>query len=489
MIPFGRFEPDRGEMAEGICMKADGVLPLVEGYGPAPDLSVSSSATALPAACVGMISLTLSDGTWQVFAATSDELYEMQSDYTWDPLTASLNVTAGDDLSMVHFGKFLLLSDTTDGLRAYNVEAPAGFTAYSAAGKPRFIFVWGTQVVGLDCLETGGDRNNRLIRVSAFNSFTEWKTDGADYQPLEDGGALLWGCDLQGGAALILQERAVRMLQFGDAGGGAMFSQRKIADGLGSVGSRSCVNYSGMAFWLATDDFCMFTAGGGIQRIGAGRVDDWFFTEADQGHLDKVQGEIDLFRKIVWWRYKHVDVVSESVFEDMIGYSWQFDCWVTNSVTTTYLSNVATPGITLDDMDALYGEDLDAIDIPLDSRAFQGGQPVFGALNGVLKFGTFTGSAQPAILRTATTNTPVTGIIQWATPIDNAANGTLELGVKDQPGTSITWKAAASKGSAGRVPLRGRGLNIAFRYNIAAEEDWTYARGIDHVKGSQGGPK
>lgn len=487
MIPFGRFEPDRGEMAAG-CMTADGVLPLLEGYGPAPALSVADSAEALAAQCVGMIALTLSDGTWQVFAATASELYEMQSDYTWDALTATLNVTAGDDVAFVHFGNFLLMTNTTDGLEYYNVETPAGFTAVDAAGDPRFIFPFANMVFGLDCLDSAGDRNNRLIRNSDFNSFTDWSNGAADYQPVEDGGALLWGCDLQDGGGLILQERAVRFIQFGGAGGGALYSLRKLADGLGSVGARSCVNYSGMAFWLATDGFCMFSRDGGIKRIGAGRVDDWFFTEVDQGHLDKVQGQIDLFRKIVWWRYKHVDVVSETVFEDMIGYSWQFDCWVTNSVTSTYLFNIATPGIPLDDMDVLFGL-LDDIDIPLDSRAFQGGQPVFGALNGDRKPGTFGGSAQAGTLTTATVNNPVTGIVGWATPIDDASTGTLELGVKDAPADSITWKTGVSKVSAGRVPLRGRGLNVAFRRNITAGAEWTYARGIDHIKASQGGPK
>jgi hypothetical protein len=488
MIPFGRLQPDAGEMSPGICMTADGVLPQLEGYGPAPNLTVASSATALAAACVGAISLVLNDGTWQVYAATASELYRLGSDYTWTALTATLNVTAGDEHVMRHFGNYLLMTNTTDGLEYYNVETPAGFTSVSAAGAPRFIFICANMVFGLDCLDTAGTRNNRLIRNSNFNSFTDWSDGSADYQPVEDGGALLWGGDLQDGAALILQDRAVRYLQFGDAGGGALYSLRKLADGLGCVGARSAVNYSGMAFWLATDGFCKFSKGGGIERIGAGRVDEWFFDEVDQGHLDKVQGQVDPFRKIVWWRYKHVDVVSETVFEDMIGYSWQFDCWVTSSVSTHYLASIATPGVTLEDMDALYGV-LDSIDIPLDSRAFQGGQPVFGALNGDRKFGTFTGANQAAVLTTATTNTPVTGLIQWATPIDDAANGTLELGVKDEPGDSITWKTAASKVSGGRVPLRGRGHNVAFRYNVAAGQEWTYARAIDHVKGSQGGPK
>jgi len=488
MIPFGRLQPDAGELQPGICMTADGVLPLVAGYGPAPGLFVSAGAVALNANPVGVISLVLNDGAWKVYAFTATDIGVLQSDDSWSYLTAGLNVTAGDDVSAIHFGSYLVFTNTTDGLKYYNVEVPAGFTSVTAAGAPRFIFIWGTQIVGLDCLDTAGNRDNRLLRVSDFNSFTNWTDGGADYQPLEDGGALQWGCDLQDGGALVLQSRAVRLLQFGNAGGGALFSQRKIADGLGSVGARSAVNYSGMAFWLATDGFCKFTRGGGIERIGAGRIDEWFFSQVDTSALDTVQGQIDPYRKMVWWRYKHVDTVSTTAFEDMIGYSWQFDCWVTSSVSTTYLASIATPGVTLDSMDALYGT-LDSIDAPLDSRTFQGGEPVFSALNGSLKFGTFSDSNQAAVLATSTTNSPVTGRIGWATPIDDAAGGTLALGVKDQPSDAITWKTAAAKGRAGRVPLRGRGTNVAFRYTIPAGEDWSYARGIDHIQAAAGGPK
>lgn len=488
MIPFGRLKPDAGEMEPGAVMVADGVVPLESGYGPAPALSVSASSVALNSAPRGMQSLVLNDGTWKVYAFTATDIGLLQSDGSWSYLTAGLNVTAGDDVSSCHFGDYLVFSDTTDGLNYYNVETPGAITAVAAAGAPRFIFPWGTQLVGLDCLDDGGGRNNRLMRISDFNSFTDWTDGGSDYQPLEDGGRLVWGCDLQDGGALILQERAVRLLQFGNAGGGAMFSQRKVADGLGAVGQRSAVTYSGLAFWLATDGFVMFSRGGGFKRIGAGRVDEWFFSQADQSALATVQGQIDPFGKMVWWRYKHIDVASESVFQHMIGYSWQWDCWVTGATATAYLANIATPGVTLDSIDTLYPT-LDEIDIPLDSRAFQGGEPVFGGLNGALKFGTFTGSNQAATITTATANSGNTNMVQWATPIDDAANATLELGVKNQPSDALTWKAAASKGTTGRVPLRGRGHNLAFRYKVAAGEDWSYARGIDHVRFSSGGAK
>lgn len=488
MIPYGRFEPDKGELEPGLCMKAEGVLPRPQGYGPAPSLFTADAAGALGAVCVGAYSLVKADGTWKVYAFTAADVFDLQSDFTWSSLSASLSVPSGNHVPAIHFGSNLVFTNTADGLNYYNVESPSGFSAVTAAGKPKFIFIWGTQIVGLNCLDSGlSTRDTRLIRVSDYNSFTNWKSGGADYQPLEDGGELRWGCDLQDGGALILQDRAVRFLQAGGMGG-SRFSQAKIADGLGSVGARSCATYSGMAFWLASDGFCRYSRSGGIERIGAGRVDDWFMAQADQSALGTVQAGVDPFRKIVWWRYKSVNVASSAVFEDMIGYSFQYDCWVTSKSTTTWLANIATPGTVLDSMDSLYGT-IDDANVLVDSRIFQGGQPVFGSLDSVRKFATFSGANQAATLTTSTNNSPVTGLMNRATGLDDCSTGTLELGVKDSPDDTLSWKTGAAKASAGSFPIRGRGMNVAFRRNFPAMADWSYARGVDHLKGSGGGPR
>jgi hypothetical protein len=190
---------------------------------------------------------------------------------------------------------------------------------------------------------------------------------------------------------------------------------------------------------------------------------------------------------MIWWRYPTNDTVSDTVFDDLIGFSWQYGRWVTASVSTAYLSRIATPGYTLDDMDS-FGA-LDSLDMQLDSRFWSGGQPVFAALDADYKFATFTGTNQAAQITGATVNSPVTQLIGWGTPIDDAPNSTIELGVRDKLSDSITYKTAASKVRNGAVPLRGRGLNINFRWNNAAGEDWSYVKGVDHVRTAAGGPK
>lgn len=485
---FGPLAPDKGETAAPFTMLAENVLPLEDGLKPLKALTVPATSTALPDPPKGVKSIVLRDGTWKVFGGTTDDWYELGVDYTWSSLGGSFSLTAGDHWSYEGFGAQLLGTNTTDGLQAYNVETPAGFTTITDAGKPREIFSCANVLVGLDCLDNSGSRDNRLIRNSAINDHTNWKTKGADYQPLEDGGALIVGRDITGNAAFIGQERAIRMMQFGNAPGGALYSLEKMVDGIGPVSARGTVVRGGQCYFPVTDGLVRYPFGGrDVERIGAGYIDEWWLERVDLSNMSLTQAVNDPSNKIIWFRWKRLTGNSDDVFTDLLGYSWQWNKWVMATVSTSYLVQIATPGYTLDGMDS-FGP-LDGIDIPLDDRFWQGGQPVFAAMDGNYKFGTFSGNNLAATIRTFVGNSPVTGMIGWATPICDASDLTLALGVKDDVADAISWKTAQSKVSAGRVPLRGRGMNISFELAIPEGSDWTYAKGVDHIKANTGGPK
>lgn len=486
MVAWGPFRPDVGGPNSGMAEIADNVLPQTcaagVGYGPMPALEVPASAVALPAAPRGSIALRLFDGTQRVYYGTATTIEELQNDFSWLNVASGLNVTAGDDMSFVHYGSFLLNTNTTDGFKAYNVEAPAGNNTVADAPTARFIFNCNNVVFALDC-----NGNNKRMASSGLGDHTAWNRLGANGKTFEDGGALLWGTDLKNGTAVIYQDDASRLIQFGGAPGGALYTIAKIADGRGCVGERSCVSFDGMVFTLATDGFYKFTLNGGNEPIGAEKINRWFLGRVDQSRLSEVQGSVDPLNKIVWWRYPTLSISSDTVFEDMVGYDWQLGEWVTATASTSSLGRLSTPGYVLDAMDG-FGP-LDSIDIPLDSRFWQGGQPVFAALDENYKFGTFTGGSAAARLRSCVMNSPVTSLIGWATPMSDAPNSTLALGVKDNQSDPIVWKFPSAKVSGGRTPQRGRGMNIQFEEAVPALDTWTYSNGVEHIRSAQGGPK
>lgn len=483
--PFGPLAPDQGELTPGALMVADGVQPLAEGYGPFPSLFVTATATALSGAPRGLISYQTADGTWQVVGFTASTAELKQADDTWSVIDSGLSVTPGDDVCALRFGTKLLYTNTTQGLRAYDVEAGGAAVAVAAAKAPRWMCECGNILFGFDCIDRDGDRNNKLILSSAFSDHTNWTTKGADYQPLESGGALIWAGKVSDTAALVLQQDAVKLIQVGNVGN-ALWGIQTIAEGFGPVGAKSCVSFDGKVFWLATDGFRMFQ-GGQIFQIGAGMVDRWFLDRVDQEDFTFTQGVIDPFRKNVLWRWKRAQNPSSVLFEDIIGFNWQFKRWFTVTVPTTYLGYTAAPALTWDALDD--STTWDGYDIIWDSRFLQGGQPLLGAMNADFEFGYFSGAFLAATLEGAASANRVSGLVNWAVPADDSDDGTLQLGVKDRLNDATTWKTGAAKVASGRVPLRGRGKVIAFRRNITAGSSWSYAKGVNYIDASTSGPR
>lgn len=481
-IPFGPFAPDAGSNANGTCMVADGVLPLSTGYGPAPSLVSPGIGDALPGAPRGAITCIKRDGTTQVFFLTASALYQLDADYRFTEIETGYACTAGDDWSCEQFGNYLLYTNTTDGLWAYDIETGGAATYIADAGDPREIFVVANMVFALDCKDGLGNRDNRLLRNSDFNNHTIWSGGAADYQPLESGAELISGVDLKNGAAILFQRQAMRIIQFGNAGGGALYSLQQVANGRGSVGRKSIAAFDGVVYFLSTNGFWRFSLGG-LEPIGDGFVDEWFLRRVQAADLKDVQAAIDPARKIVLW-------LTPSGL--VLGYSWAGSVtnrWFTWQTTAKFLSRLATSGYTWDVAGAIWATWDDIPPIPFDDRFWQGGQQFLAALTAELTYATFSGEAQAATIETAVNNSPISTLIGWATPIDDAAAGTLQLGVADALSDTITWKEGAAKVSGGRTPQRARGLNLAVRRNIPAGATWTYARGVDHIKASAGGPK
>lgn len=480
---FGPLAPDRGENFPGVLMRAEGCIPIAGGYAPFPQLVQATGAGALPSAPRGMFSYQLASRSWKLVAGTSTTIQTMASDFTWSSIDTGLAPPAGDDFSFERYGDYLTYTNTVDGLRAINVESGGAAAAVASAGNPRWIFECGDLLFGLDCLNRAGTRDPRLIRSCKRGDHTAWTGVGTDYQPLQTGGSLIWGGKLTDTTALVLQEREVRLIQVGGTGS-AKWGQVSLSKEFGSVGARSVVAFDGAVYWLATDGFRRYS-GAGLERIGADFIDQWFLNRLDQSDMSMVQGTIDPFRKCVLWRYKTLQNGSATVFNDVIGFHWPSKQWFTLSVPTSYLTFGAESAVT---WTTFAGSWADA-GVVWDARALQGGQPLLGALNADYKFAYFIGGAMEAIMESSVADLPISLLVNWARPIDDASGGTVSLGTKSQLGAETVWGDGVSKTRSGWVAPRGKGTAVGFRRDIPANESWTYARGIKDAGATRPGPR
>src|SRR5690606_13747116 len=97
------------------------------------------------------------------------------------------------------------------------------------------------------------------------------------------------------------------------------------------------------------------------------------------------------------------------------------------------------------------------------------------------------GASAEATIRTSKQPSPVSGLISWATSMDDCATSTLRLGVADTLHATLDQKPAAGKVASGRTPLRGRGKIIDFEFSAPAGANWSYAFGVDQVQAATGG--
>lgn len=473
MIPFGPWRPDAASPNSGFATQVDNAQPKMAGqklgYGPFPALVQALGAEALPSDPRGQISLVKFDGTWEVFFATATTIEQMDSSFQFTSVATGLNVTAGDDMSFCHFGSYLLNSNTTDGMHAYNVESPAGNNAVSGAPSARFVFTANNVVIALDC-----DGNNRRMQTSGVGDHTAWDSKGADGKTFEDGGALIGGADLQNGAAVLFQDNAIRLMQFGGAPGGALYRISKVADGLGSVGARSIVPFNGRVFFLSPRGFYDYVLGGQPRAIGSEKVNQWFLDQIATTELINVQGWIDPEANIVGW-----------LFDDRcICFDWGVEEWFTLTVEAEMISRIATAGYTVD---GPYADILvDDNPTPVDDRLYQGGQPVLAALDPDLKYATFSGTPMAATLETSEITNLKHQRVTGVQAIVDTADAQIQLGYKQRLQDTFTYGSAVTMDVDGFAPVDEAGKVYALKMTIPAGTLWTNAEGFDGIEGTGG---
>lgn len=468
---FRAWRPDVGGPNTGFAARVEGAVPQAVagglGYGPFPQLSVASGAEALPDTALNIISIQLPTGSWAVYAVTATAIYELQSDATWaDIETGRTSVTLG--ASMCLYGKYLINSDVTNGMKAYDVSAGGTNDPVSGAPAARSVFTMNNVLFAL-----GTSASPRRFQSSDLGQFDGWSGGLADGKTFEDGGALICGTGLKNGYGLMFQEHAVRAVIFGEGAGAYAIS--KVADGIGCAGEMTLTAFDDTCWWWDASGPWELTAGSKPMPIGAEKIERWAVSNIGRDNYGMLQGAVDPQRKLVLWR------VDES---RILAYSWLMKEWTLLPSTTAALARIAIPATSIN---ALSGT-IDALDGTIDDLG-GGAAPLLGGLNSARKFSTYTGPNRAATLETCAVMSGSTGLGQWATPVDDTGDGTVQIGVSDRPDSALAWKPAKAKVASGRVEIRGRGKLIALRRNIPSGSSWTYTSGFSDIQFGQGGPK
>ena len=439
--------------------------------------------------------------------------------------TYEVDITSGDGTD----GEYVI--SVTDADTITYTDTNSGTTSgdirviVSAAPIAKHLTVIRDFVVGA-YIEAGTYPNR--VQWSDVNDPRYWNSDGAslaDFQDIEDGGDIT---GITGGEfGIILMENAIVRMSF--VGSPNIFQFDTIARGVGCVEGGSVTQYAGTTYFLGADGFYACD-GQQIIRIGAEKVNRYFFSNANIGDIDSISASIDPERNVVIWDYSNT-----SGGRSLIIYNYQTQKWSEAETDVDYLSTLSSTGATLDGLDDAYNVtagsfvigqyytirtvgttdftligavantvgvlfqatgvgtgdgvaidqaaataglvSLDALSASLDDRIWKGGKFLFGGVRDD-RIVVFTGTRATATLTTNDIEFGYNTLATLVRPSVDNGSADVQIASRRELNDTITFTTAVSADAEGRVGVRSHGRY--HRINVTPTgTNWTLAIGLD----------
>lgn len=354
LLPFGEYRPDVSDYEGQHTQNIVNVVPQGDGYGPFKAFARFTS--ALASQCFGIFYALKNDGSIAVFGATSTNLYLLNNtSQIWTnvssgggPYTAP---PSGHQWQFRQFNNFVFAVQQNVAPQVYDLTSSTTFLALGGSPAPpqaAYISIVNRFVV----LSGLASPNVYRVQWSGLNATTTWDnvTNQSNFQDLADGG-LVRGVG-GGEFGVIFQDRAIRRMTYAP-GSPVIFVIEKLSQEDGLAAPYSLISSGDSVFWYSSQGFKMMKPGGLPEAIGKERVDRTFKTDYDSSNPGLFMGCADPKSQRVYWAYKSVNGASNQ-FDTILVYDWALDRWAKLSIAGEFLSPLATPGLTLEGVDAAY---------------------------------------------------------------------------------------------------------------------------------------
>ena len=458
---FGEWLPDQPGVT-GAITDAKNCYPVANGYAPFRSEADYSDAAAqdLLIAFGGKFS-----GEVALFAAGATQVYKFDSsDASLDAATTTGYSTV-ESWDVTQYGAKMILANGQDKLQAFEIGVSTYFANLAAAAPTaKYVTVVRDFVVAAN---DGTDANK--VYWSDINDETDWTPGAAsqaDTQIIPDGGDIT---GLSGGEyGLVFLERAIYRMSY--TGSPFFFQFDAISRSLGCISNGSIAQYGGITYFLADDGFYSCD-GQSVKSIGAEKVNRWFFNHVIPGEISTgMSATVDPIRKLVIWKFNN-----SFGGKNLLVYSINLDRWSYTDTTANSISFVLTPSATLEQVDN-YNASIDALEIPLDSRVFAGGQLLFAGVSGA-KIIAFSGQPKTANI---TTGDIAIGrsTVTLVRPTVDGGSGSVAISSRDLLNEVVEFGSNVAADAENRVSIRSNGEYHRLRLTPTGD-NWETAVGID----------
>jgi len=461
-ITFGEWLPDQPGLV-GALTVAKNVFPKAVGYGAFPEsVEFSGDASEDLNAVVAARSV---DGDTKVIAGGFTKLFLLDStDLSFDDISGT-TYNSSFDWKFTQFGNTLVAANGANTLQAYDLTTTGNFAVLDS-GAPAAKFV----TVVRDFVVTAWQPNNNArVQWSGINDPTTWSSSAvtqSDFQDVPDGGQIQ---GITGGEfGLVLLERSLFRMSY--IGSPLVFQFDNISRNLGCYEPNSVIQWQGITYFLGDDGFYACD-GQQVVGIGAEKVDRFFFNDADEGSFPEMSAAVDPIRNLIMWGYRNAGDLYRVLLYHVNTKRWSFI-----DTTLNRLAAYSTPAITLEGVDT-YSASIDALQISLDSRFWQGGKLQLGGIRGP-KIVTFSGPSRTATIETSDLQTDgVSTMLTLVKPLIDEGSSSVGVASRNSLADAITFGSQNSPSSENRVGIRTVGRYHRLRFQPTG--NWSTAIGAD----------
>jgi hypothetical protein len=461
-VTFTEWLPDQPGVV-GALTNAQNVFPKAVGYGAFPeeeDYSLAADET-LNSVTAGIDS----SGNTKVIAGGSTKLFLLDSsDLSLDNVSGT-TYNSTTRWKFTQFGDYLIAANGQDALQYAELSSTISFQDLNASAPTARLVTVVRDFVVAGNTNTAG---NQVI-WSGLNNPNTWANTAitqSDNQIIPDGGEVR---GITGGEfGLILLEKSIVRMSY--VGSPIIFQFDNIARNLGCYESNSVAQWQGVTYWLADDGFYACN-GESIEAIGAEKVNRFFFDTLQESVIENMSAAVDPFRALIIWGYPTIDNNYR-----LLTYHISTKRWAYVDTDVDGISEMATPGITLEGLDA-FSASLDALETSLDSRQWQGGKLLVAGVEGN-KIITFTGPSKAGLITSADLETGTNmSMVTLVKPIVDNGSASVAVDSRFNLAEAVAFGSATAADSENRVGFRS--LGRYHRVQVIPSGNWTTAIGFE----------
>jgi hypothetical protein len=403
--------------------------------------------------------------------------------YGGTPLTGAVS----DFITFTQFGNYIIASNGVDAAQYYLMGTSTDFQDLSSISTSGTVPTFKVSGVIRDFLVTGNlTTGSNTIQWSGINDIAVWNpgTKQSDSQNLPGSGGQIVHIT-SGEIGYVFRQNQIIRMDY--VGGSTVFRLSVISPNRGSVYGRTVCQDNRRVFFYADDGFFEIN-GDQVISIGAEKVNRYFDTDLNKAFSDRICAAVDPFNQLALWLYPSASNTSNTtgICDKILIYNYATQKWSTATANASTIFSQFVGAYTVELMDII-SENLDQINIALDTDFWNGGQLLLGAIDSDYKAAIFSGTANIGEIETSELELfpGLRSNIIGIRPIVDAT-ATVTIKTRDRLADTVTESSSVSMNSTGINPVRQSGRYIKINVKIPSGGVWKDAQGIDLIA-SRGG--